>query len=279
VTRIRIIDAFTDRPFSGNPAAVCLLGGGQWPDERWMRQVAIEMSLSETAFAHPLRGDAGADWALRWFTPVVEDDLCGHATLATAHALDEDGYLTGNVRFMTRSGVLRADAGPDGAITLDFPAATVAVTAVPAGLADALGAAPAAAMSTGQLRDVLAVFETEDEVQALAPDMGALAAITRRDGIRGVTATAPAADPGSGYDFVSRFFSPADGIGEDPVTGSAHTALSPYWAGRLERREMTGFQASARGGFVRTRLEGNRVRLSGHARTVLDGRLLRSPPA
>jgi PhzF family phenazine biosynthesis protein len=280
VTRIRIIDAFTDRPFSGNPAAVCLLGGGQWPDERWMRQVAMEMSLSETAFAHPLRDDAGADWALRWFTPVVEDDLCGHATLAAAHALREDGHLTGNVRFMTRSGVLRADACPDGAITLDFPAATVAGTAVPAGLADALGAAPAAAMSTGQLRDVLAVFGTEGEVRALAPDMDTLAVITRRDGIRGVTATAPAAeDSGSGYDFVSRFFSPADGIGEDPVTGSAHTALSPYWAGRLGRREVTGFQASARGGFVRTQLDGNRVRLSGHARTVLDGRLLHSPLA
>jgi PhzF family phenazine biosynthesis protein len=279
VTRIRIIDAFTDRPFSGNPAAVCLLGGGQWPDERWMRQVAMEMSLSQTAFARPLRDDAGAGWALRWFTPVVEDDLCGHATLAAAHALREDGHLTGSVRFMTRSGVLRADAGPDGAITLDFPAATVAVTAVPAGLADALGAAPAAAMSTGQLRDVLAVFGTEDEVRALAPDMGALAVITRRDGIRGVTATAPVAYPGSGYDFVSRFFSPADGIPEDPVTGSAHTALSPFWAGRLGRRDVTGFQASARGGFVRTRLDGDRVRLSGHARTVLDGRLLHSPPA
>jgi PhzF family phenazine biosynthesis protein len=277
--RIRIIDAFTERPFSGNPAAVCLLGGGQWPDERWMRQVAIEMSLSETAFARPLQDDTGADWALRWFTPVVEDDLCGHATLATAHALREDGHLTGDARFVTRSGVVRANAGPDGLITLDFPAATVAVTAVPAGLADALGAAPAAAMSTGQLRDVLAVFETEDEVRALAPDMGALAVITRRDGIRAVTATAPAADLGSGYDFVSRFFSPADGIPEDPVCGSAHTALGPFWAGRLGRHEVTGFQASARGGFVRTRLDGDRIMLSGHARTVLDGHLLHSPPA
>lgn len=276
--RIRIIDAFTARPFSGNPAAVCLLDAGPWPDERWMRQVAMEMSLSETAFARPLRDHAEADWALRWFTPVVEDDLCGHATLATAHALREDGHLTGAVRFMTRSGVLRADASPDGAITLDFPAATVAATAVPAGLAEALGAAPAAAMSTGRLRDVLAVFGTEDEVRALAPDMGALAAITRRDGIRGVTATAPAAEPGSGYDFVSRFFSPADGIPEDPVTGSAHTALSPFWAGRLGRREVTGFQASARGGFVRTLLDGERVKLSGQARTVLDGRLLHCPP-
>jgi PhzF family phenazine biosynthesis protein len=279
VPRIRIIDAFTDRPFSGNPAAVCLLDGDHWPPETWMRQVAMEMSLSETAFARPLRDEAGACWALRWFTPVVEDDICGHATLATAHALREDGHLTGSARFMTRSGVLRADAAPGGVITLDFPAAAVTVTDVPVGLADALGAAPAAAMSTGELRDVLAVFGTEDEVRALAPDMGAIASITRRDGIRGITATAPAADPGRGYDFVSRFFSPADGIPEDPVTGSAHTALSPYWARRLSRHEVTGFQASARGGLVRTRLDGDRVRLSGHARTVLDGHLLPSPPA
>lgn len=274
MTRIRIIDAFTDRPFTGNPAAVCLLDGGAWPDERWMQRVAMEMSLSETAFARPLHGGAATGWALRWFTPVLEDELCGHATLATAHALREDGRLTGVVRFRTRGGELRAQARPDGAITLDFPAAAIAVTTVPTGLAEALGAAPTAAISTGRLRDVLAVFETEDEVRSLAPEMAALAAITRRDNIRGVTATAPAADPGSGYDFVSRFFSPADGIPEDPVTGSAHTALSPYWTARLGRPDLTGFQASARGGFVHTRLDGDRVSLSGHARTVLDGRLL-----
>jgi PhzF family phenazine biosynthesis protein len=274
--RIRVIDAFTDRPFAGNPAAVCLLDGDSWPDEGWMQAVAAEMNLSETAFAHrlPEGGQGGpADWALRWFTPAVEVDLCGHATLATAHALRADG-APGTVRFASRSGVLVATSHADGTVTLDFPAAPVTEIPVPGALADALGAKPDSAHGTGALGDLLAVLTDETAVRALAPDLGALAELTRGDGLRGVIATAPAAEPTAGYDFVSRFFAPASGIPEDPVTGSAHTALAPYWSGRLGRTELTGLQASARTGLVRTAVHGERVHLTGHAVTVLDADLL-----
>jgi PhzF family phenazine biosynthesis protein len=271
--RIRIIDAFTDRPFAGNPAAVCLLEGDGWPDEGWMRRVAAEMNLSETAFAHPLPGDADADWALRWFTPTVEANLCGHATLATAHALRGDGAADGAVRFSSRSGVLVAHAHRDGTITLDFPAAPAAEVPVPDGLAAALGATPEAAYGTGALGDLLVVLADEAAVRALRPDVAALARLSERDGVRGVIVTAAASDPAGGYDFVSRFFAPAQGIPEDPVTGSAHTALAPYWSARLGRDELTGLQASARTGLVRTAVRGDRVHLTGRAVTVLDGSL------
>ncbi|MBV9730947.1 MAG: PhzF family phenazine biosynthesis protein [Pseudonocardiales bacterium] len=271
--RIRIIDAFTDRPFAGNPAAVCLLDTDAWPDESWMRQVAAEMNLSETAFAYPLPEPADADWALRWFTPAVEVDLCGHATLATAHALHSDREATGTVRFRSRSGILIAHTRQDGTVTVDFPAAPANEISIPGGLPEALNAKPNAAYSTGALGDVLAVFPDEAGVRSLAPAFTALAHLTRRDGIRGVIATAPASDPGSGYDFVSRFFAPAQGIPEDPVTGSAHTALAPYWSGRLGRDSLTGLQASARTGLVHTAVHGERVHLTGHAVTVLDGTL------
>jgi PhzF family phenazine biosynthesis protein len=271
--RIRIIDAFTDRPFAGNPAAVCLLDADAWPDEAWMQQVAAEMHLSETAFARPLDDDPDADWGLRWFTPEVETNLCGHATLATAHAMHRDRGTPGTVRFMSRSGVLVAHTADDGTITLDFPAATLSETPAPEGLAEALGATPEATYATGALGDRLEVLSDEAAVRALAPDLGAIARIARRDAIRGIIATASAADPDAGYDFVSRFFAPADGIPEDPVTGSAHTALAPFWAGRLGRRTLTGLQASARGGLVTTRLSGDRVLLTGSAVTVVDGEL------
>ncbi|MGH3825096.1 MAG: PhzF family phenazine biosynthesis protein [Pseudonocardiaceae bacterium] len=272
--RIRVIDAFTDRPFAGNPAAVCLLDTDGWPDERWMQQVAAEMNLSETAFAHPLPESAAADWTLRWFTPTAEVDLCGHATLATAHALHSDQRTAGTVRFSTRSGVLTAHIRQDGAITLDFPAAPVTEIPIPAGLADALGAIPEAAYGTGALRDVLAVFPDEAAIRALDPDVTALARLARRDGTRGVITTAPASDPGTGYDFISRMFAPAVGIPEDPVTGSAHTALARYWSTRLGRDGLTGLQASARTGLVHTEVRGDRVHLTGHAVTVLDGTLV-----
>jgi PhzF family phenazine biosynthesis protein len=275
--RIRVIDAFTELPFAGNPAAVCLLSGGDWPAEAWMRLVAAEMNLSETAFAKPLSGDSEADWALRWFTPAVEVDLCGHATLATAHALRADLASLGTVRFRTRSGVLTAHAGEDGTITLDFPAAEVVETEAPGGLAEALGAKPEAAYATGSLGDLLTVFPDEAAVAALAPDQAALGDLTRAHSIRGVIATAPAADPAGGYDFVSRFFGPAQGIPEDPVTGSAHTALAPYWSARLGRPSLVGLQASPRTGRVSTTLRGDRVLLAGHAVTVLDGSLLVPP--
>lgn len=271
--RIRIIDAFTDRPFAGNPAAVCLLDADAWPDETWMRQVAAEMNLSETAFAHPVADGVDADWALRWFTPTIEVDLCGHATLATAHALRSDSGSPGSVRFSSRSGVLIAHTHDDGTVTLDFPAAPAVEIVVPDDLAEALNAKPDTAYSTGALGDLLAVLSDEASVRTLVPDFTALAHLSCRDSIRGIIATAPAVDPGSGYDFVSRFFAPAAGIPEDPVTGSAHTALAPYWSQRLGRDSLTGLQASARTGRIRTTVHSDRVHLTGHAVTVLDGTL------
>jgi PhzF family phenazine biosynthesis protein len=271
--RIRIVDAFTDRPFAGNPAAVCLLEARTWPEPAWMQRVAAEMNLSETAFAHRLPERAGADWALRWFTPTVEVDLCGHATLATAHALHSDGITSGTVRFASRSGVLVAHTGEDGMITLDFPVAPVVAADPPMGLAGALGADPVATHRTGALGDLLVLLPDEAAVRALAPDLTAVEQVTRRHGIRGVIVTAPAADPAGGHDYVSRFFAPALGVPEDPVTGSAHTALAPYWAGRLRRDGLTGLQVSPRSGLVRTSVHGDRVHIAGHAVTVLDGTL------
>jgi PhzF family phenazine biosynthesis protein len=272
--RVRIIDAFTDRPFTGNPAGVCLLDDDGWPDERWMRQVAAELDLPAMAFAHPLPGDRHADWALRWFTSVTELDLCGHGTLAAAHALHSDGRVSGDVRFSVRSGTLIARARDDGAITLDFPAAVPSEVAAPDGLTDALGARPEATYATGALRDLLAVFDSEGTVRNLAPDVGDVERLARRDGLRGIIATAPASQPQDGYDFVSRFFAPTVGIAEDPVTGSAHTALGPYWSTRLGRQDLTGLQASARTGLVRTTVQRERVHLTGRAVTMFDGTLL-----
>ena len=274
--RIRIIDAFTDRPFAGNPAAVCLLDTDDWPDEAWLRRFAMEMNLSETAFAHPLPAGAEADWALRWFTPAVETKLCGHATLATTHALRSDGRLDGAVRYSTLSGVLIATPRDDGTITLDFPAAPVSEVAGPDGLSEALGAKPEATYRTGSLGDLLAVLPDEAAVRGLTPDFAAVTEINRRESIRGVIVTAPA-DHGAGYDFASRFFTPNEGIPEDPVTGSAHTALTPYWTARLGRDELIGRQVSARGGVVRVALRGERVDLTGHAVTMVDGELLSAP--
>jgi PhzF family phenazine biosynthesis protein len=275
--RIRIIDAFTATPFAGNPAAVCLLDTPGWPAEGWMRRVAAEMNLSETAFAHPLDGDAEADWALRWFTPVVETNLCGHATLATAHALHVDRGAPGTVRFSSMSGVLITHTRSDGTITLDFPAAPVTERPAPEGLAEALGVKPDSTFGTGSLGDVVAVLPDEATVRGLTPDFAALAAQARRDGTRGVIVTAAAANSGAEYDFVSRFFVPDQGIPEDPVTGSAHTALAPYWAALLGRDETIGLQVSARTGLVRTRVLGDRVLLTGHAVTVVDGTLHAAP--
>ncbi|HET9142813.1 PhzF family phenazine biosynthesis protein [Actinophytocola sp.] len=269
--RVRVVDAFADRAFGGNPAGVCLFEDA-WPDETWMQAVAAELNLAETAFAHPLDGSGDADWALRWFTPAVEVELCGHATLATAHVLREDRGAPGTVRFSTRSGVLVTHAEPDGSVTLDFPVARLEMRAAPGGLAEALGAKPDAVFGTGALGDVLVVFTDERAVRALEPDVAALNTLTRRDGIRGVIATAPA--DAADHDFVSRFFAPAVGIPEDPVTGSAHTALAPYWANRLGRDGLVGLQASPRGGLVRTSMHADRVHLSGRAVTVLDGTLL-----
>jgi len=188
--RIRVIDAFTDRPFAGNPAGVCLLDAGPWPDEGWMLQIAAEMAHAETAFAKPAEDGR---WDLRWFTPVVEADLCGHATLATTHALHSDGLIDGGVRFNSRSGILIAVVAADGAITLDFPAAPVTAAEIPAGLAKALGITPLTVHRTGPLRDLLTVLPDEAAVRAVAPDLAAIAEIAEREDIRGLVVTAAAA--------------------------------------------------------------------------------------
>jgi PhzF family phenazine biosynthesis protein len=265
--RIRIIDAFADRPFRGNPAAVCLLAGDTWPDKAWMQLVAVEMNLSETVFALP--GVDGVDYGVRWFTPVREVNMCGHATLATAHALHVDRGTPATLKFSSRSGILVVESFADGTITMDFPASPTTEIPVHDGLAEALGCAVLAAYSTGDLGDRLVLVSDENAVRALAPDFGAVARIEREHGIRGLIVTAAAAE----YDFVSRFFAPTDGIPEDPVTGSAHTALAPFWGARLGKTKLVGFQASARTGVVRTEVRGDRVLLTGTAVVVLDGAL------
>ncbi|MER5194078.1 PhzF family phenazine biosynthesis protein [Streptomyces sp. NPDC002755] len=267
--RIRIVDAFTDRPFAGNPAGVMLLDS--FPDDAWLQSVALEVNHAETAFARRLPPGGEADWALRWFTPTTEVPMCGHATLATAHILHTTGAHEGLVRFATRSGVLIATPGEDGSITLDFPTAPLIPVTVPDEVAEALGAEPLTSHDTGPNVGNL-VIEVADEktVRGLTPDHAALARYARH----GIIATARAEDPSRGYDFVSRCFFPNIGIDEDPVTGGAHTALAPYWSERLGRPGLTGLQASPRSGLVRTELRGDRTLLTGRAVTVIDGELL-----
>jgi PhzF family phenazine biosynthesis protein len=278
VVRIRIIDAFTDRPFAGNPAGVCLLEGDAWPADSWMHDVASELDLPMTAFARPLSPGGEADWALRWFNAAVEERFCGHATLATAYALHTDRDSPGTVRFTTHAGVLIAHSDADGTITMDFPANPVVEATAPDGLAKALGVEPDATYRSPGLGDVVVLLADEATVGSVAPDFAAIDEICRRDDIRGVIVTAPAEDLAAGYDFVSRFFDPAHGIPEDSVTGSAHTELAPLWSERLGRDDLTGLQRSARTGLVHTSVRGDRVLVTGHAVTVLDGSLL-TPPA
>ncbi|MFJ8082729.1 PhzF family phenazine biosynthesis protein [Streptomyces sp. NPDC096205] len=268
--RIRIVDAFTDRPFAGNPAGVLLLDA--FPDDDRLQKIAMEVNHAETAFAHRLPEGGEADWALRWFTPVAEVAMCGHATLATAHVLHGTGAHEGPVRFATRSGVLVATPGEDGWITLDFPTAPLTPVDVPDGIAEALGAEPLNAFDTGpNVGDLLVELPDEKTVLGLTPDHRALG----RHSSRGIIATARASqEAADDYDFVSRCFFPNVGIDEDPVTGSAHTALAPYWSERLGRTELTGLQASPRSGLVRTRLNGDRTLLTGRAVTTIDGELL-----
>jgi predicted PhzF superfamily epimerase YddE/YHI9 len=263
--RIQIVDAFTARPFAGNPAGVVVLSA--FPDTAWMQRVAAEVHLSETAFLHPLPPGAEADFALRWFTPVVEVALCGHATLAGAHVLGRD-----KTSFATLSGVLTATATDDGWYTLDFPTAPLSPIDPPPWLSGVLGAEIVSVHHTGpNTDDLLVELADEATVRGLRPDLSTLA--TKEN--RGVIVTAAAAEPDGGYDFVSRFFGAAAGVGEDPVTGSAHTALTPFWSARLGgRTSMTGYQASARGGFVRVTLAGDRTLLTGQAVTTIDGELL-----
>ncbi len=288
--RITQVDAFTGRPFAGNPAAVCVLDRGR--EEGWMRDVAREMNLSETAFLLPVDAPGAAAFSagmscrpaprayyLRWFTPAAEVDLCGHATLASAHVLWEEGRLRPEeaARFRTRSGLLTAtrETGAPPWITLDCPATPpgpvdlAAVDASPASVARALGLAT----GEGGIRhvarscfDFLVEVDSEESLRSLRPDFAALAALPAR----GVTVTARGV---GGFDFVSRFFAPNIGVNEDPVTGSVHCLLAPYWAEKLGKTEMVGRQVSARGGMVRVGLRGDRVAISGQAVTVLRAEL------
>ncbi|HYL43615.1 MAG TPA: PhzF family phenazine biosynthesis protein [Ktedonobacteraceae bacterium] len=256
------VDAFTDKPFAGNPAGVCVLPEPR--SERWMQDVAREMNLSETAFL--LKQEDG--FQLRWFTPAAEVDLCGHATLASAHILWEAEYLQPQeqARFHTRSGLLTAERVDGNWIELDFPAKPEQPTDAPPHLLEALGIQ---AQYVGvNVFDYLVEVDTEETLQNMQPDITLLAQVP----VRGVIVTSRASTPG--YDFVSRFFAPRVGVNEDPVTGSAHCCLTPYWSKRLGKNELLAYQASARGGVLRVRLSGDRVKIGGQAVTTLRGELL-----
>lgn len=268
MVRIVQVDAFTDRPFGGNPAGVCLLDAPASSD--WMQAVANEMNLSETAFL-VRRDDDGLD--LRWFTPACEVKLCGHATLASAHALWEAGHAPPDepLQFHTLSGVLTCSRCADGWIEMDFPAHRVSQAPdvdESAGLAEALGGRPAFVGVTGGATGStwFAVYPSAAEVTALRPNFGRLAEI-------GGGCAIVSAPGGSSFDFVSRFFAPGVGINEDPVTGSAHCSLGPYWSDRLGRNPVLGRQESSRGGTVRVEVRGQRVAIAGQAVTTLRGEL------
>ena len=279
------VDAFTNKPFAGNPAAVCILNEPR--DDVWMQHVAQEMNLAETAFLLK-QGDG---YNLRWFTPAVEVDLCGHATLASAHVLWETGALRAGeqARFHTKSGLLTAEKQGDW-IELNFPATPAKEADAPAHLLEALNV-PTLYIGKNQF-DYLVEVDSEDVVRNLRPNISLLAQVPAR----GIIVTSRASSSirafgkievenmvqgnvdfrrdGEEFDFVSRFFAPQVGVDEDPVTGSAHCTLTPYWSKKLGKLEMVGYQASARGGIVRVRLDGERVRLSGQAVTVLRGELV-----
>ncbi|EFM08519.1 phenazine biosynthesis protein PhzF family [Paenibacillus curdlanolyticus YK9] len=260
---IWIVDAFAEEPFTGNPAAVCIMDGTG--DREWMQKVATEMNVSETAF---LYASADTAYELRWFTPKAEVDLCGHATLAAAHILWETGRLSPNskARFDTRSGRLTASLEQAG-IRMDFPAEPVSPITPSQELIEALGFIP---RYTGQNRmDILVEADSEETVRLIKPDLELLATL----GCRGVIVTSRAKS-NAAYQVVSRAFYPSIGIDEDPVTGSAHCALGPYWTKRLHTDEIYAYQASQRGGYVKVKPQADRVLLTGQAVTVLAGRLL-----
>jgi PhzF family phenazine biosynthesis protein len=263
------IDAFTDRPFSGNPAGVCLLDRA--PADEWMQQLATEMNLSETAFLFPPEAppaDALPMWRLRWFTPTTEVPLCGHATLAAAHHLFVHHKIdTPLLRFVTLSGELTAARLPDGWIELDFPADHPEPRDLPTGLGPALGLPGDAIVAVAEGRSLLVEVADPAFVEALQPDFHALRGV---GGAGGVTVTSTGAGL---FDIMSRHFAPHVGIDEDPVTGSAHTTLGPYWAPKLGKDEILARQASSRGGTIRVRVDGERVHLGGQAVTAFRARL------
>jgi PhzF family phenazine biosynthesis protein len=261
--KVHVVDAFTDRAFGGNPAAVCIMAGAR--DDTWRQAVAREMNLSETAFLEK-RADGG--YTLRWFTPAVEVDLCGHATLASAHILWESGELAAGQKalFHTRSGILSAVKQGDW-IEMDFPSEPEKAADAPAELVEALGVK---FVYTGRNRfDYLVEVDHEDIVRGLNPDMTRLKKVDTRGII--VTSRSRSAD----CDFVSRFFAPAVGVNEDPVTGSAHCCLGPYWGGKLGKKDLRAYQASSRGGILRVGLRDDRVLIGGQAVTVLRAELVR----
>jgi PhzF family phenazine biosynthesis protein len=260
-----LVDAFTDRPFSGNPAVVCPLP--RWPDESWLQDVAAEMKQSETAFLVK----EGDRFQLRWFTPAVEVALCGHATLASAHALWQQGLAKPDdaIQFSTKSGILKAAPAQSetgrGEIELDFPLKPEEAADPPADLLPALGVA-AKYVGKNQF-DYLVEVESEAVLRQMAPDFTLLATVP----VRGTIVTARSTDPR--FDFVSRFFAPTVGINEDPATGSSHCCLADFWRKRLEKSELLAYQASLRGGVIRVRIVGDRVFLGGKAVTVAAGEL------
>ncbi len=252
------VDAFATEVFRGNPAAVIPLE--RWLPDSLMQAIAAENNLSETAFLVP----EGPDWGLRWFTPAVEVDLCGHATLASAWVLfNRRGVTAPAVTFKTRSGALTVRPAALGRLTMDFPSRPGEPVAAPAALVPALGAAPREVLAA---RDYLVVYDDAAVVRALSPDFAALAALDRF----GIIATAPGDD---GHDCVSRFFAPGEGIDEDPVTGSAHCTVAPYWAARLGKTAIRAYQASARGGILDCTVVGDRVTLTGDCAFYLEGKI------
>jgi PhzF family phenazine biosynthesis protein len=251
------IDAFTDKIFAGNPAAVCPLDS--WLPENVMQQIAAENNQAETAFF--VRNRDRFD--IRWFTPAVEVDLCGHATLAAAFVIFRLEHFPGRIiELNSRSGLLRVVKDGD-LLTLDFPADRPMRVSAPAGLVAAIGLQPLE-IHKGKT-DYMLVYATAEEIEGMKPDMERLAEIAAR----GVIVTAA----GHSVDFVSRFFAPQSGIPEDPVTGSAHTTLTPYWAARLGRNELKAMQLSQRRGWLQCRLAGDRVEISGHARAYMSGEI------
>ena len=256
------VDAFTDTPFSGNPAAICLLEAPA--EDAWMQALAFELGLAETAFV-VTTGDH--EYGLRWFTPTVEIALCGHATLASAHTLFESGRTTGPITFHTQSGPLictRIGDQQDPRIEMDFPAVPPSPTPAPPGLIEALGVNPVAVLDNRQW--FIVEVATAAEVEQATPDLARLATICD-----GASLTARSNRPGT--DIVSRVFGPGVGVDEDSVTGSVHCALTPYWCEKLGKTELVAYQASARGGTLHLRLAGDRVFLAGHAVTIMSGAL------